>query len=356
MPICFKFDIFLYYCRNPNMSSRRRSRSPDMRDHDRDRDRERHRDRDRDRERDREGYSLSRQHKSSHFHHSSSKGYQDSASSSHRHRTSKHESSHPSSDRERDRDRVRDRDRDRRRYTDRDRDREFTSSDRHRYGDRENRSRDDHDRYTRRDRDRNGKDSVKNRDLQLPVADLERNILLSEDQEADLGKGPPSSSVNPEDNPDVVDSEAEEQRKERERRERDARAQALTLEIIGDLPYAEVKPPENVLFVCKLNPITEDEDLHTFFSQCGKILSCEVVRDKKTGKSLQYAFIEYEQKSDCENAYLKMQGALIDDCRIHVDFSQSVAKLSNMWRDATNRKRAQEAREMAKKPKRRWRD
>ncbi|KAK9492184.1 hypothetical protein V1508DRAFT_419533 [Lipomyces doorenjongii] len=333
------------------MSSRTRSRSPDMRDRDRDRDRERHRYRDRDRGRDREGYSSSRQHNFSRYDDSSSKGYQDSASSSHRHRTSKHEPSHRSSDRERDRDR------DRTRYTDRDR--EVTSSERHRDGAHENRSR-DRDRYTRRDRDRDERGNVKarpaTRHLQSPIADLERNILLSEDQEADLGRRSPSGSVNPEDNPDVVDSEEEEQRKERERRERDARAQALTLEIIGDLPYAEVKPPENVLFVCKLNPITEDEDLHTFFSQCGKILSCEVVRDKKTGKSLQYAFIEYERKSDCENAYLKMQGALIDDCRIHVDFSQSVAKLSNMWRDATNRKRAQEAREMAQKPKRRWRD
>ena len=53
------------------------------------------------------------------------------------------------------------------------------------------------------------------------------------------------------------DEEAEEAERERLRREREARAQALTLEIVGDLPYAEVKPPENVLFVCKLNPVTE---------------------------------------------------------------------------------------------------
>lgn len=43
---------------------------------------------------------------------------------------------------------------------------------------------------------------------------------------------------------------------EKARREREARAQALTLEMVGDLPFAEVKPPENVLFVCKLNPVT----------------------------------------------------------------------------------------------------
>ena len=55
---------------------------------------------------------------------------------------------------------------------------------------------------------------------------------------------------------DVVDEAAEEAAREQSRREREARAQALTLEIVGDLPYAEVKPPENVLFVCKLNPVT----------------------------------------------------------------------------------------------------
>lgn len=56
-----------------------------------------------------------------------------------------------------------------------------------------------------------------------------------------------------------VEEAAEEEAREKSRREREARAQALTLEIVGDLPYAEVKPPENVLFVCKLNPVTEGQ-------------------------------------------------------------------------------------------------
>lgn len=146
---------------------------------------------------------------------------------------------------------------------------------------------------------------------------------------------------------------------ERQRREREARAQALTLEMVGDLPFAEVKPPENVLFVCKLNPVTTgktlllsslrsnnansrlDEDLELIFSRFGTILSCEVIRDKRTGDSLQYAFIEYADQASCEQAYFKMQGVLIDDHRIHVDFSQSVSKLSDTWRTATNSKRRQ---------------
>lgn len=55
---------------------------------------------------------------------------------------------------------------------------------------------------------------------------------------------------------DKLEGEGDAEAVEKLRREREARAQALTLEMVGDLPFAEVKPPENVLFVCKLNPVT----------------------------------------------------------------------------------------------------
>ncbi|KAK5744351.1 Peptidyl-prolyl cis-trans isomerase-like 4 [Elasticomyces elasticus] len=139
---------------------------------------------------------------------------------------------------------------------------------------------------------------------------------------------------------EVLEEQTDEEQMEKLRREREARAQALTLELIGDLPFADVTPPEQILFVCKLNPVTRDEDLELIFSRFGKILSCEVIRDKKTGDSLQYAFIEFATKEDCERAYFKMQGVLIDDHRIHVDFSQSVSKLSSGWRSSTNSKTA----------------
>ena len=126
--------------------------------------------------------------------------------------------------------------------------------------------------------------------------------------------------------------------------------------MIGDLPFANIRPPENILFVCKLNPVTQDEDLELIFSRFGKILSCEVIRDKKTGDSLQYAFIEFDERESAEmvrswfpffyrlgkglkrnppplsgqhqtdlipslssQAYFKMQNVLVDDRRIWVD-------------------------------------
>uniref|UniRef100_A0A0K0FGC1 Peptidyl-prolyl cis-trans isomerase n=1 Tax=Strongyloides venezuelensis TaxID=75913 RepID=A0A0K0FGC1_STRVS len=117
----------------------------------------------------------------------------------------------------------------------------------------------------------------------------------------------------------------------------DMNAQAQILEMVGDLHHADEKPPDNVLFVCKLNPITSDEDLMIIFSRFGKIVDCEVIRDRRTGNSLQYAFIAFETPQQCENAFFKMDNVIIDDRRIHVDFSQSVAK-NYQWKRGDSRK------------------
>jgi peptidyl-prolyl cis-trans isomerase-like 4 len=43
-----------------------------------------------------------------------------------------------------------------------------------------------------------------------------------------------------------------------------ARSQTEVLKMIGDIGCADVKPPENVFFVCKLNTVMESGDLKTF--------------------------------------------------------------------------------------------
>lgn len=53
---------------------------------------------------------------------------------------------------------------------------------------------------------------------------------------------------------------------------KEAKARATILEIVGDIPDADIAPPENVLFVCKLNPVTNDDDLEIIFSRFGKIV------------------------------------------------------------------------------------
>lgn len=92
---------------------------------------------------------------------------------------------------------------------------------------------------------------------------------------------------------------------------KEAHSRAIVLEMTGDIPDADIKPPENVLFVCRLNPVTTDADLELIFSRFGKIMSCEVIRDAVTGDSLSYAFIEFETEDSCVEAYEKMNNVLV---------------------------------------------
>jgi peptidyl-prolyl cis-trans isomerase-like 4 len=109
----------------------------------------------------------------------------------------------------------------------------------------------------------------------------------------------------------------------------DTQQKATLLEIAQDIGSADMKPPDSTLFVCKLNPITKEDDLEIIFGRFGEIKNVNLVRDQETHKSLGYCFIDFATKEGCEEAYLKMENVVIDDRRIHVDFSQSVAKLWN---------------------------
>ena len=125
-------------------------------------------------------------------------------------------------------------------------------------------------------------------------------------------------------------------------REQESKNKTVMLELLEDLPNSNVKPPKNVLFVCRLNPVTQAKDLERIFEQFGPIKDCKIVRDKKTKQSLKYGFIEFEKIEDCEKAYLKMDGALIDDFRIKVDFSQSVKNINESRNNDEDRKKNKE--------------
>jgi peptidyl-prolyl cis-trans isomerase-like 4 len=45
-----------------------------------------------------------------------------------------------------------------------------------------------------------------------------------------------------------------------------AKARAEALVALGDIPDAELAPPDNVLFVCKLHKVTSSQDLEPLFS------------------------------------------------------------------------------------------
>ena len=71
------------------------------------------------------------------------------------------------------------------------------------------------------------------------------------------------------------------------------------------------------------------QDLEIIFGRFGNITSCDIIRDYKTGDSLNYAFLGFDTDAAAEEAFFKMDNVLIDDRRIHVDFSQS---MHHLWK------------------------
>jgi hypothetical protein len=52
------------------------------------------------------------------------------------------------------------------------------------------------------------------------------------------------------------------------------------------------------------------------------VTSCDIIKDHKTGDSLCYAFIGYDNDQSCEAAYFKMNNVLIDDRYEHHSLRQ----------------------------------
>lgn len=56
------------------------------------------------------------------------------------------------------------------------------------------------------------------------------------------------------------------------------------------------------IFVAKLNFKTKKEDLEAAFTQFGEVTSCKIVRDKETGRSKGYGFIEMPHEEEANQA------------------------------------------------------
>lgn len=101
--------------------------------------------------------------------------------------------------------------------------------------------------------------------------------------------------------------------------------QALTLELIGDLPDYKIQPSPEVLFVAKLNKITTEGSLTIIFSKFGQVERCNIIDGKSKSN---YGFVEFDTAANAEKAYtmLNKQPCIIDGHEVYVDFSQSTRK------------------------------
>lgn len=73
------------------------------------------------------------------------------------------------------------------------------------------------------------------------------------------------------------------------------------------------------LFVGSLSWNATDQMLQDLFSQVGQVVSVAIIKDKYTGKSKGFAFVEMATEEEAEKAVQQLNGAMIDSRAITVN-------------------------------------
>jgi cold-inducible RNA-binding protein len=75
----------------------------------------------------------------------------------------------------------------------------------------------------------------------------------------------------------------------------------------------------NKLFVGNLSWNTTDDSLKAFFSQAGTVVSASVIKDRISGRSRGYAFVEFATPEEAAKAKETLNGQDLDGRQIRID-------------------------------------
>ncbi|MGQ9661798.1 MAG: RNA recognition motif domain-containing protein [Kiritimatiellia bacterium] len=73
------------------------------------------------------------------------------------------------------------------------------------------------------------------------------------------------------------------------------------------------------LYVGNLSFDTMESDIEALFSQAGKVVSCDLVTDRYTGKSRGFAFVEMATQAEADKAIAAFNGKELDGRRLTVN-------------------------------------
>ncbi|HPE07767.1 MAG TPA: RNA-binding protein [Smithellaceae bacterium] len=73
------------------------------------------------------------------------------------------------------------------------------------------------------------------------------------------------------------------------------------------------------LYVGNLSPKVTDEDLKTNFAEAGEVASASIIKDKFTGQSKGFGFVEMKTEEGATQAIQKFNGGMLDGKAITVN-------------------------------------
>jgi RNA recognition motif-containing protein len=79
---------------------------------------------------------------------------------------------------------------------------------------------------------------------------------------------------------------------------------------------------ENKLYVGNLSYGTTEDDLRSLFAEAGTISSIALIKDRETGRSKGFAFIEMSSQAEAETAISMFNGKVLNERELTVNIAR----------------------------------
>ncbi|MBN2146817.1 MAG: RNA-binding protein [Anaerolineales bacterium] len=79
---------------------------------------------------------------------------------------------------------------------------------------------------------------------------------------------------------------------------------------------------ESKLYVGNLAYSTTEEELRELFGQAGSVVSVDLIKDRATGRSKGFAFVEMSSQADAQKAISMFHGSLFNDRALTVNIAR----------------------------------
>lgn len=95
---------------------------------------------------------------------------------------------------------------------------------------------------------------------------------------------------------------------------------------------------DNKLYVGNLPFSTTEEDLQNMFAQAGNVVSVTLIKDRDTGRSRGFAFVEFSTQAEAEKAVSLFNNTPLDNRTLKVNLARPKEDSGKFRRPGGNRR------------------
>jgi RNA recognition motif-containing protein len=95
---------------------------------------------------------------------------------------------------------------------------------------------------------------------------------------------------------------------------------------------------DNKLYVGNLPFSTTEEDLRTLFAQAGAVVSVSLIKDRESGRSRGFAFVEFGSQAEAEKAVSLFNNTQLDNRTLKVNLARPREENAKFRRPGGNRR------------------